>query len=86
MGWHADDEPELGPAPLIASLSLGAERRFDFRHRINGETVSIVLPHDSLLIMSGSTQTHWMHRIARTKKSYDARINLTYRYVVSVKG
>ena len=86
MGWHADDEPELGLDPTIASVSLGAERRFDFRHRHSGDLVSVVLPHDSLLIMSGPTQTHWMHRIARTKKSHDARINLTYRYVVSVKG
>ena len=85
MGWHADDEPELGPEPVIASVSLGEERRFDFRHRITGETVSVVLPHDSLLVMSGPTQAHWMHRIARTKKSHAARINLTYRYVVPVK-
>jgi alkylated DNA repair dioxygenase AlkB len=86
MGWHADDEPELGVDPVIASVSLGEERRFDFRHRTTGETTGIVLPHDSLLVMSGSTQTHWMHRIARTKKAHGARINLTYRFVRSTKG
>jgi len=86
MGWHADDEPELGVNPVIASVSLGEERRFDFRHRTTGDTASVVLPHDSLLVMSGATQTHWMHRIARTKKAHGARINLTYRFVRSMEG
>lgn len=79
MGWHADDEPELGREPVIASLSLGAERRFDFRHREMKETVSIVLPHGSLLVMSGQSQHKWMHRIARTTKVSEPRVNLTFR-------
>ena len=81
MGWHADDEPELGSQPVIASVSLGEERRFDFRHRTTGETTSVHLPHGSLLVMAGETQTNWMHRIARTKKPLGPRINLTYRFV-----
>jgi len=82
MGWHADDEPELGPEPVIASLSFGDERRFDFRHRDTGETIGVVLPHGSLLVMRGPTQTHWKHRIARTSKSHGPRVNLTYRFVL----
>lgn len=81
MGWHADDEPELGPEPVIASLSFGAERRFDFKHRVSGRTVSVTLPHGSLLVMSGATQACWKHRIARTKAVTTPRINLTYRFV-----
>ena len=86
MGWHADDEPELGAEPVIASLSFGDERRFDFRHRVSGETVSVVLPHGSLLVMSGTTQTHWKHRIARTKRSVSPRVNLTYRLVLPARN
>lgn len=81
MGWHADDERELGPEPVIASLSFGVERRFDFKHRTTGETHSVVLPHGSLLVMSGATQRNWVHRIARSKKVAAARINLTFRFV-----
>lgn len=83
MGWHADDEPELGREPVIASISLGAERRFDLRHRETKESVSVVLPHGSLLIMSGQSQHQWVHRIARTKKVSDPRINLTFRLTLS---
>ncbi|MEN9793106.1 MAG: hypothetical protein RL330_1184 [Actinomycetota bacterium] len=79
MGWHADDEPVLGPEPVIASVSLGAERRFDLRHRSSGEQVSILLPHGSLLVMSGTSQSHWVHRIARSARVSSARINLTFR-------
>lgn len=79
MGWHADDEPELGREPVIASVSLGAERRFDFRHRESGDTASVVLPHGSLLVMRGQSQHQWVHRIARTKKVQTPRVNLTFR-------
>lgn len=81
MGWHADDEPELGPAPVIASVSLGAERRFDLRHNVTGETVSTALPHGSLLVMSGESQHAWKHRIARTARVRHERVNLTFRTV-----
>ena len=83
MGWHADDEPELGREPVIASISLGAERRFDFRHRNSGGTTSVMLPHGSLLVMRGQSQHQWVHRIARTKKVNTPRVNLTFRYTAS---
>jgi alkylated DNA repair dioxygenase AlkB len=84
MGWHADDEPELGREPVIASVSLGAPRRFDFRHRETKEVVSTVLPHGSLLVMAGQSQHKWMHRIARTKKVSTPRVNLTFRLMISL--
>lgn len=84
MGWHADDEPELGPAPVIASVSLGAERRFDLRHRRTRETVRTVLPSGSVLVMSGATQRHWVHAVPRQARVREARINLTYRTIVEM--
>jgi alkylated DNA repair dioxygenase AlkB len=82
MGWHADDEPELGPEPVIASISLGAERRFDFRHNITGDRASTILPHGSLLVMSGESQHAWKHRMAKTARVHEPRINLTFRSVM----
>lgn len=79
MGWHADDERSLGTDPIIASVSLGADRRFDFRHRTTGEIVSTVLPHGSLLVMSGPVQRCWKHRIPKAPKVSAQRVNLTYR-------
>lgn len=81
MGWHADNEPELGEQPVIASVSLGCERRFDLRHRARGLNRQVVLPHGSVLIMAGTTQQHWVHQIARSKKITTPRINLTYRWI-----
>lgn len=81
VSWHRDDEPELGPEPVIASLSLGAPRRFDLRHRQSGETVKRVLPAGSLLVMSGRSQSSWVHQVPKTKKVRDARVNVTFRYV-----
>ena len=79
MGWHSDDEAVNGPNPVIASVSLGAERRFDFRHKETREVISVVLPHGSLLVMSGSCQTNWLHRIAKTNRQIEPRINVTFR-------
>ena len=84
LGWHADDETVNGPEPVIASISLGAERRFDFRHNDTGEIVSVLLPHGSLLIMSGLSQTCWQHRIPKETKLTDPRINLTFRKVLDL--
>ncbi len=82
MGWHSDDEPELGPQPIIASLSLGAPRRFVFRARDNhAHKCRLTLNHDSLLIMSGETQAHWQHALPKTTKPKAARINLTFRWI-----
>ena len=79
MGWHSDDEAINGPNPVIASVSLGAERRVDFRQKKTRDVISVVLPHGSLLVMSGSCQTHWLHRIAKTTRQTEPRINVTFR-------
>ena len=79
MGWHADDEPELVKSAPIASVSLGAERRFDFKHRITGDKLSINLEHGSLLLMDALSQRHWLHQLPKSKKVTDLRINLTFR-------
>lgn len=82
MGWHADDERSLGTDPVIASVSLGVERRFDFRHRETGESVRTVLPHGSLLVMSGPVQSRWKHRIPKSTRVNEPRINLTFRRLI----
>lgn len=79
MAWHSDDEKSMKKDSAIASLSLGAERKFSFRHKQTKETLSVQLEHGSLLIMKGTTQTHWLHSIPKTKKIADLRINLTFR-------
>lgn len=81
MGWHADDEPELGSSPVIASVSLGAPRRFKFRHRDSGETIECRLPPGSLLVMSGACQRRWMHSVPKEKRVSEPRINLTFRFI-----
>lgn len=80
MGWHSDDEAVLGRNPLIASLSLGGERRFDLRRRDRqGETHSLPLTDGSLLVMRGATQHYWQHQVAKTRKACAPRLNLTFR-------
>jgi alkylated DNA repair dioxygenase AlkB len=81
MGWHADREPELGAQPVIASVSLGAPRRFDFRHNKSGVTCSFQLTGGSLLVMREPTQTQWRHRIPKEPKVRGERVNLTFRWV-----
>ena len=81
MDWHADDEAELGPDPVIASLSLGAERTFQLRHNKTKEKVSINLPHGSLLVMGPKIQSFWRHRIAKVRDLQEPRVNFTFRYV-----
>ena len=82
MGWHADDEPELGRDPVIASVSLGATRRFCLRHRRRKDLkVDLELPHGSLLVMGGATQHHWVHALPKTRRPVGERINLTFRRV-----
>jgi alkylated DNA repair dioxygenase AlkB len=83
MAWHSDDEKTLEPDGAIASLSLGAERKFSFRHRATRETVSIQLEVGSLLVMHGVTQTHWAHALPKTKKVKLPRVNLTFRTMVA---
>lgn len=81
MGWHADNEAINGREPTIASVSLGATRRFDLRHRETKQTVKVDLESGSLLVMSGLTQQRWVHQIAKTAKPVGPRINLTFRLV-----
>lgn len=87
MGWHADKEKELGPEPCIASLSLGAERIFKLRHnKLKGEQFShdILLKNGSLLVMSGSLQKNWRHSVPKRTGLEQARINLTFRNIVTL--
>lgn len=82
MGWHSDDEPELGPAPLIASLSVGATRRFSFRHRHQHDLrTTLDLGHGDLLLMAGQTQRLYQHALPRTVRALGERVNLTFRNV-----
>jgi len=82
MGWHADDEKELGQNPVIASISLGAERVFHLKHKkLQNTKHKIRLQHGSLLIMKGTTQEFWKHQLPKTKKIISPRINLTFRKV-----
>jgi alkylated DNA repair dioxygenase AlkB len=81
MAWHSDDEVELKKNAAIASLSLGAERRFDFKHKTNQTKVALTLENGSLLVMKGSTQAHWLHRLPPTAKVQAPRINLTFRTI-----
>lgn len=82
MGWHADDEPELGAEPVIASLSLGEVRRFRMRHRESRTVVDVSLEHGSLLVMSGVMQHRWVHEIPKTTRPVGQRINLTFRQIL----
>jgi len=82
MGWHSDSEPELGPAPVIASISLGAMRRFAFKQRHPPlRRLSMDLPSGSLLVMSGATQRNYRHSLPRTARPAGERINLTFRLI-----
>jgi len=83
MGWHSDDEREIVPNSSIASLSIGAERKFSLKHKASKESLSIVLENGSLLEMSGSIQQNWLHSLPKSKKIMDARINLTFRQMLS---
>jgi len=79
MAWHSDGEKDLKKNGAIASLSFGAQRKFSFKHKESQETVSLYLQNGSLLIMKGSTQSHWLHRLPPTKSVSVPRINLTFR-------
>lgn len=83
MGFHSDDEPELGKRPVIASLSLGEERVFTLKHKGRKDIKPIKLPLEagSLLIMKGETQRNWKHGIEKQKRPCGPRINLTFRRI-----
>lgn len=81
VAWHADDEPELGHEPVIASLSLGAARRFSIRHNATHERWQVELEHGDLLLMSGASQRSFQHAVPKTQRAIGERVNLTFREV-----
>jgi len=84
MAWHSDDEKSLGRHATIASLSLGAERKFCLKHKRRQASVSMLLEHGSLLVMKDATQTNWLHCIPKSKRILEPRINLTFRTMIGV--
>lgn len=85
MGFHSDDERELGPTPIIASVSLGATRTFVLKHKTRPELkpVRLELPSGSLLLMKGLTQKNWKHGIDKQSTPCGPRVNLTFRQIFS---
>ena len=82
MGWHSDNEKELVPGATIASLSLGSDRKFSFKHRESKQAISLTLQNGSLLLMKGVVQKYWLHQVPKTKKAIGPRINLTFRNII----
>lgn len=82
MAWHSDAEKDLKKNGAIGSLSFGAERKFAFKHKESQEIVSLILEHGSLLVMKGTTQSHWLHRLPPTKRISKPRVNLTFRMIM----
>lgn len=81
MAWHSDGEKDLKKHGAIASVTFGAERKFGFKHKIDKNSIYLNLSHGSLLIMKGSTQDHWLHRLPPTTKTDQPRVNLTFRTI-----
>ena len=88
MGFHSDDEPELGEKPVIASVSLGEERTLVLKHKVSklATPVRLRLASGSLLLMKGETQRYWKHGIAKETRRCGARVNLTFRRIVAHGG
>ncbi|CAH9051789.1 hypothetical protein PSECIP111951_00474 [Pseudoalteromonas holothuriae] len=85
MGWHSDDEMELGPAPCIVSISLGAARKFKIKHKVTAEQQDILLESGSCLVMNGNSQRYYQHALPVQTKVMGGRINLTFRTVGQVR-
>ncbi|GAA5523532.1 hypothetical protein Maes01_00077 [Microbulbifer aestuariivivens] len=83
MGWHADNERELGDSPVVATISLGQPRRLSFRVRQGAGREVLELPSGSLLLTSGAVQHHWQHQVAKSRRPLAGRISLTFRYIHS---
>jgi alkylated DNA repair dioxygenase AlkB len=79
MGWHSDNEKSISPNSSIASVSLGATRKFQFKHKIQGLKLDLILDSGSILDMRGETQEFWLHALPKSKKIAGTRINLTFR-------
>jgi alkylated DNA repair dioxygenase AlkB len=82
MGWHSDDEESLGKNTTIASVSLGAVRKFAFKHKSTRESLSLMMEHGSLMVMKGETQTFWEHCLLKSTRVVDPRVNLTFRTIM----
>lgn len=82
MAYHSDGEKDLKKNGAIASVSLGAERKFSFKHKNTKERVDVFLEAGSLLVMKDETQSFWLHRLPPTKKIFTPRINLTFRTII----
>ena len=82
MGWHSDNEKTIVENSAIASISLGAARKFSFKHKISNQTISLNLASGSLLLMKGETQKYWLHSLPKSTKVLESRINLTFRRMV----
>lgn len=82
MAWHSDEEIDLKKDGAIGSVSFGAERKFALKHKKTKEKVEIILEHGSLLVMKGTTQTFWLHRLPPSKKITTSRVNLTFRTII----
>ena len=82
MAWHSDGEKTLQEHGAIASLTLGAVRKFSFKHKETKQRIDIILENGSLLVMKGTTQKNWLHRLPPTKKVHSPRINLTFRTII----
>ena len=82
MGWHSDDEKELGPNPTIASISFGSKRDLVFRNKISKKTLTIPQTNGCLILIDGETQKNWQHSIKKTQKIIGPRINLTFRNII----
>jgi len=87
VSWHSDDEPELGLKPIIASVSFGAERIFQLRHKIRKDLPKycIVLRNGSVLLMGDTLQSNWIHQLPKVRGLSEPRINLTFRNVIASK-
>ncbi len=81
VGWHSDAEPELGRNPVIASVSLGAKRRFVFQHKKRRQQICLDLEAGSILLMSGPTQHFWRHQLPKSRRTMGQRINITFRVI-----
>lgn len=86
VGWHSDNEQELGEQPFITSLTFGAERRFEFRHKKSSENGRILLRRGTLLLMQPAFQHHWLHCVPIDQSITEERVNLTFRKVIPVSN
>ena len=84
IGYHTDAEPELGPNPVVATVSFGSQRPFVLRHKKSREQLTYRLGHGSLLVMGGTSQHHWLHGLPKTEEEVGERISLTFRRIISV--